>query len=224
MGDLALLQGNALDFLFRWFHLLGGVAWIGLLWYFNFVQGEYFKEAEASSKSDAIRKLVPRALWWFRWAALLTFLTGLALLGVKQLTGYGILVGAVLGTLMFLNVWLIIWPNQKIVIASAEKVAGGGEANPAAAGALAKAGLASRTNTLFSVPMLFFMASSVHLAQLSSSIRAASILSLIVVFGLIGLLEINGIKGKTGPMTSVKGVIHMGFLLTLVLYLAVDLL
>jgi uncharacterized membrane protein len=224
MGDLALLQGNALDFLFRWFHLLGGVAWIGLLWYFNFVQGEYFKEAEASSKSDAIRKLVPRALWWFRWAALLTFLTGLALLGVKQLTGYGILVGAVLGTLMFLNVWLIIWPNQKIVIASAEKVAGGGEANPAAAGALAKAGLASRTNTLFSLPMLFFMASSVHLAQLSSSIMAASILSLIVVFGIIGLLEINGIKGKTGPMTSVKGVIHMGFLLTLVLYLAVDLL
>ena len=224
MGDLALLQGNALDFLFRWFHLLGGVAWIGLLWYFNFVQGEYFKEAEASSKSDAIRKLVPRALWWFRWAALLTFLTGLALLGFKQLTGYGILVGAVLGTLMFLNVWLIIWPNQKIVIASAEKVAGGGEANPAAAGALAKAGLASRTNTLFSVPMLFFMASSVHLAQLSSSIRAASILSLIVVFGLIVLLEINAIKGKTGPMTTVKGVIHMGFLLTLVLYLAVDLL
>jgi uncharacterized membrane protein len=224
MGDLALLQGNALDFLFRWFHLLGGVAWIGLLWYFNFVQGEYFKEAEASSKSDAIRKLVPRALWWFRWAALLTFLTGLALLGVKQLTGYGILVGAVLGTLMFLNVWLIIWPNQKIVIASAEKVAGGGEANPAAAGALAKAGLASRTNTLFSIPMLFFMASSVHLAQLSSSIMAASILSLIVVFGLIVLLEINAIKGKTGPMTTVKGVIHMGFLLTLVLYLAVDLL
>ena len=224
MGDLALLQGNALDFLFRWFHLLGGVAWIGLLWYFNFVQGEYFKEAEASSKSDAIRKLVPRALWWFRWAALLTFLTGLALLGVKQLAGYGILVGAVLGTLMFLNVWLIIWPNQKIVIASAEKVAGGGEANPAAAGALAKAGLASRTNTLFSVPMLFFMASSVHLAQLSSSIMAASILSLIVVFGLIVLLEINAIKGKTGPMTTVKGVIHMGFLLTLVLYLAVDLL
>jgi uncharacterized membrane protein len=224
MGDLALLQGNALDFLFRWFHLLGGVAWIGLLWYFNFVQGEYFKEAEASSKSDAIRKLVPRALWWFRWAALLTFLTGLALLGVKQLAGYGILVGAVLGTLMFLNVWLIIWPNQKIVIASAEKVAGGGEANPAAAGALAKAGLASRTNTLFSIPMLFFMASSVHLAQLSSSIMAASILSLIVVFGLIVLLEINAIKGKTGPMTTVKGVIHMGFLLTLVLYLAVDLL
>ncbi len=223
-GELALLQGNALAFLFRWFHLLAGVAWIGLLWYFNFVQGEYFKEADASSKSDAIRKLVPRALWWFRWAAMFTFLTGLVLLGAKRLDGYGIMVGAALGILMFLNVWLVIWPKQKIVIASAEKVAAGGEADPAAAGALAKAGLASRTNTLFSIPMLFFMASSVHLAQLATPVMNASILSLIVVFGVIFALEFNGLKGKTGPMTSVKGVIHMGLLLTLVLYLGIELL
>ena len=222
--ELALLQDNALAFIFRWIHLLAGVAWIGLLWYFNFVQGEYFKEADASSKSDAIRKLVPRALWWFRWGAVLTLLTGIALLGVKQLMGYGIIVGSVLGTIMFLNVWLVIWPNQKIVIASAERVAGGGEADPAAAGALAKAGLASRTNTLFSMPMLFFMASSLHLGQLSTPVTNASILSLIVVFGIILLLAINGLKGKTGPMTSVKGVIHMSLLLTLVLYLGVDLL
>jgi len=222
--ELALLQGNALAFLIRWVHLLAGVAWIGLLWYFNFVQGEYFKEADASSKSDAIRKLVPRALWWFRWGAMFTFLSGIALLGVKYLTGYGILVGASLGTIMFLNVWLIIWPNQKIVIASAEKVAGGGEADPAAAAAAGKAGLASRTNTLFSIPMLFFMASSVHLAQLAIPLGSASILSKIVVFGLILLLAINGIKGKTGPITSVRGVIHMGLLLTLVLYLGIDVL
>ena len=224
MGELALLQGNALAFLFRWIHLLAGVAWIGLLWYFNFVQGEYFKEADTAAKSDAIRKLVPRALWWFRWGAMFTFLSGLAMLGAKHLSGYGIIVGSTLGTLMFLNVWLIIWPNQKVVIASAEKVAGGGEADPAAAGALAKAGLASRTNTLFSIPMLFFMASSVHLAQLATPVQNAGIVSLLVVFGLILLLEINAIKGKTGPMTSVKGVIHMGLLLTLVLYLAMDLL
>jgi uncharacterized membrane protein len=153
-----------------------------------------------------------------------TLLSGIALLGVKHLSGYGIIVGATLGTLMFLNVWLIIWPNQKIAIASAEKVAAGGEADPAAAGALAKAGLASRTNTLFSVPMLFFMASSVHLAQLAQPVMSASIVSLLVVFGLIVLLEINAIKGKTGPMTSVKGVIHMGLLLTLVLYLGIELL
>lgn len=222
--DLALLQGNAIAFLLRWIHLLAGVAWIGLLWYFNFVQGEYFKEAEASSKNEAFRKLVPRAVWWFRWGAMFTFLSGVAILGVKQLMGYGIIVGAVLGTLMFLNVWLIIWPNQKIAIASAEKVAAGGEADPAVPGALAKAGLASRHNTLFSIPMLFFMASSVHLAQLSFPVTTASWLSLLVVFGIIALLEINAIKGKTGPITSVSGVIHMGLLLTLVLYLGVDLL
>jgi len=224
MGELALLQGNALAFLFRWIHLLAGVAWIGLLWYFNFVQGEYFKEAEASAKSDAIRKLVPRALWWFRWGAMFTFISGVAMLGAKHLSGYGIIVGAVLGTLMFLNVWLIIWPNQKIVIASAEQAAAGGEPDPAAPGALAKAGLASRTNTLFSIPMLFFMASSVHLAQLSVPVSAASIQSLIVVFGVIALLEVNAMGGKTGPMTSVGGVIHMGLLLTLLLYLGIDLL
>jgi uncharacterized membrane protein len=222
--ELALLQGNAVAFIFRWIHLLAGVAWIGLLWYFNFVQGEFFKEAEASSKSDAIRKLVPRALWWFRWGAMFTFLSGIALLGAKHLTGYGIIVGALLGTFMFLNVWLIIWPKQKIVIASAEKAAAGGEADPAAAGALAKAGLASRTNTLFSIPMLFFMASSVHLAQLATPVMSVGILSLVVVFGLIVLLELNGIVGKQGLMTSVKGVIHMGLLLTLVLYLGIDLL
>jgi len=222
--DLAILDGNAVAFLTRWIHLLAGVAWIGLLWYFNFVQGEYFKEAEASSKSDAIRKLVPRALWWFRWGAMFTFLSGIALLGIKHLMGLGILVGATLGTIMFLNVWLIIWPNQKIVIASAEKAAAGGEADPAAAGALAKAGLASRTNTLFSIPMLFFMASSVHLAQLATPIGSASMAAILVSFGLILLLAINGIKGKMGPMASVKGVIHMGLLLTLVLYLAIDLL
>ena len=222
--ELALLQGNALAFLFRWIHLLAGVAWIGLLWYFNFVQGEYFKEADASAKSDVIRKLVPRALWWFRWGAMFTFISGVAMLGAKHLSGYGIIVGSTLGTLMFLNVWLIIWPNQKIVIASAEQAAAGGEADPAAAGALAKAGLASRTNTLFSIPMLFFMASSVHLAQLATPVTSASILSLIVVFGIIALLEVNAIKGKMGPMTSVKGVIHMGLLLTLVLYLGIDVL
>ncbi|MBT8063383.1 MAG: urate hydroxylase PuuD [Gammaproteobacteria bacterium] len=224
MEELALLQGNALAFLFRWIHLLAGVAWIGLLWYFNFVQGEYFKEAEASAKTDAIRKLVPRALWWFRWGAMFTFISGLAMLGAKHLTGYGILVGSTLGTLMFLNVWLIIWPNQKIVIASAEQTAAGGEADPAAAGALAKAALASRTNTLFSIPMLFFMASSVHLAQLATPITSAGILSLIVVFGVIALLEVNAVAGKQGPMTTVRGVIHMGLLLTLVLYLGIDIL
>ena len=70
-----------IDMLLRWGHVLFGITWIGLLYYFNFVQGEYFKEAEPSAKADATAKLAPRALWWFRWGAMFTFLTGVLLLG-----------------------------------------------------------------------------------------------------------------------------------------------
>ena len=132
------------------------------------------------------------------------------------------MIGVTLGTIMFLNVWLIIWPAQKIVIASAKQVAAGGEALPGAAAALAKAGLASRTNTLFSIPMLFFMASSMHLGQLQNPVHNASASSLVVVYGLIAVLALNGVVGKTGPFTSVKGVISSSFLLTVLLYLLVE--
>jgi uncharacterized membrane protein len=220
--ELALFSGNSLAFLLRWAHLLAGVTWVGLLYYFNFIQGEYFKEADGGAKSDVIQKMVPKALWWFRWAAMFTFLSGILLIYVKHLTGMGIMIGVTMGTIMFLNVWLIIWPNQKIVIASAKQVAGGGEALPGAAAALGKAGLASRTNTLFSIPMLFFMASSVHLGQLQTSVHEASVASLAVVYGLIVVLALNGVVGKTGPFTSVKGVVGSGFLLTAILYLLVE--
>jgi uncharacterized membrane protein len=221
--ELALLSENSLAFLFRWVHLLAGVAWVGLLYYFNFIQGEYFKEADGGAKSDVILKLVPNALWWFRWAAMLTFISGLYLIHVWKLTGMGIMIGITMGTIMFLNVWLIIWPNQKIVIASAKQVAGGGEALPGAAAALAKAGLASRTNTLFSIPMLFFMASSKHLPQIQTPVLDESVASLALVFGLIVVLALNGVVGKTGPFTTVKGVVTSGFLLTVILYLLVEL-
>jgi uncharacterized membrane protein len=221
--ELSLFNEAGLWFVLRWIHLLAGITWIGLLYYFNFVQGEYFKEADGGARSDAVQKLVPRALWWFRWGAMFTFLSGAALIGLKHLTGLGIMIGAVLGTLMFLNVWLIIWPKQQIVIASAKQVAGGGEANPAAAGAAGKAGLASRTNTLFSIPMLFFMASSIHLGGVQTPLGAVGALWLALIFGLIALLEINAVVGKTGPMTTVKGVIHCGLGLTVVLYVLAEL-
>ncbi len=161
--DLAIFEHSAIGFLLRWIHIMAGVTWIGLLYYFNFCQVPYFAQADGGAKSDAIQKLVPRALWWFRWGAMITFLSGVLLLWVfDERAGYSIWVGAVLGTLMFLNVWLIIWPNQKTVIANATRTAQGGEGVPGAADALAKAGLASKTNTLFSIPMLFFMAASVH--------------------------------------------------------------
>jgi uncharacterized membrane protein len=223
-----------LEMLLRWGHFLGGITWIGLLYYFNLVQTEYFKEASGDAKSDAIQKLVPRALWWFRWGAMFTLVTGLGIFAVK---GGGmsvdIYVGALLGIFMFTNVWLIIWPNQQIVIASATQVASGGAALPEAADALAKAGLASRTNFLFSIPMLFFMGASAHYPH------PFHILAFILAVAVILALEYNGaypmIKnhslvqklpaaGKVGPCASIKGVIHCGLGLTVVLFLILDLL
>ena len=111
------------NMLFRWAHILVGITWIGLLYYFNFVQTEYFKEAEDSARKDAVAKLVPRALWWFRWAAFFTFLTGLLLLEIiLAAISLDIILGAIMGTIMMLNVWGIIWPNQKIVIGILERI------------------------------------------------------------------------------------------------------
>ena len=203
------------DFLARWSHILFGITWIGLLYYFNFVQTEYFKEAEDAARVDAFSKLVPRALWYFRWAALLTFLTGLVMLGYRgSASTADIIVGSVLGTLMLLNVWGIIWRNQKIVIASNQAVAAGGEADPAAAEAAPKAALASRTNTLFSIPMLWFMVASAHMPSGSIMANAQAIVICCVI---IALLEANAIWGKQYTMTTVKGVIASGLVLTVVL-------
>lgn len=207
---------NLITHLFRWIHFFAGVTWIGILYYFNFVQTEFFKETDAAAKSSAISKLVPRALWWFRYGALFTFLSGLALAGfLGSAINFYIEIGMLLGTLMFLNVWLVIWPNQKIVIASTNAVLDGGEADPAAAGALTKAGLASRTNTLFSLPMLFFMGASAHLGgagriPMSMEDGGVSSLAQILCVAIILALEFNAIKGKQGPMTSIAGVIHYG--------------
>ena len=218
---------NLISYLFRWIHFFAGVAWIGLLYYFNFVQTEYFKETDAAAKSSAISKLVPRALWWFRWGAMLTFLSGLALAGyMASAINYYIVVGMLLGTLMFLNVWLIIWPNQQTVIASNNQVIGGGEALPEAAGSLGKAGLASRTNTLFSIPMLFFMGASAHLSGVGripiTSEGGTSLLAIIQTLEIIAALQLNAIKGKTGPMTSVVGVIHCGIGLAAALLIMIE--
>lgn len=220
---------NLLSYLVRWMHVFAGVTWIGILYYFNFVQTEFFKETDAAAKSSAISKLVPRALWWFRYGALLTFISGLALAGfLASAVNFYIMIGMLMGTLMFLNVWLVIWPAQQIVIASTDAVIAGGEANPAAAGALARAGLASRTNTLFSLPMLFFMGASSHLGgagRLPMSMddgvsSLAQVLCIVIILGL----QINAIKGKQGPMTSIVGVIHCGIALGAVLLLIMQLL
>ena len=214
---------DLISYLFRWGHYLFGITWIGLLYYFNFVQGGYMAAASDDAKVDAFTKLVPSALWWFRYGALMTFLTGVVLLLLIWHAGswtVDIILAAVMATLMFLNVWGIIWPNQKVVIASNESVRDGGEADPNAAGSAAKALLASRTNTFFSAPMLFLMGSHSEFIRSAFDVDTgapASIWGLVVGLVIIAVIEANAIWGKTMVLTSVKGVITSSLVLTVVM-------
>lgn len=204
-----------INMLARWGHLLFGITWIGLLYYFNFIQGGYFKSATPEALADAKQKLAPSALWWFRWGAMFTFITGVMLLeGVRALGAMNsyIIIGALMGTLMFLNVWLVIWPNQKIALGMVE-----GDAAAAAGKAL----LASRTNTLFSGPMAFCMLAGPHFAGYGKMVGSTGMW---VAVGIVALLEVNALKGKQGPMTTVKGVIHSSLALTLVVVAALEML
>ena len=200
-----------LDVLFRYAHIVFGVTWIGLLYYFNFVQTEYIKEADDAGKADVLAKLAPRALWWFRWAAMFTFLTGVVLLwwvASQQRYNLGISLGALMGTLMMLNVWLIIWPNQKVMIGLAE-------GDKAVAGP--KAALASRTNTLLSLPMLYFMVASVH-GLAASGGTETSTPALIIGLVIIAAIEANAIFGKMlGAIQSVSAVITSSIVLAVIM-------
>ncbi|MBI5451012.1 MAG: urate hydroxylase PuuD [Gammaproteobacteria bacterium] len=157
----------------RWLHFLAGITWIGLLYYFNLVQMPALAAANADKGGPgpaAINKYVaPRALLWFRWAALVTWLSGAAYLGgdfIKAMTlGLGdggtiyhttIGMGAWLGTIMLLNVWGLIWPNQKKVLG----IVSASDEEKARARRIAM--LASRTNTMLSIPMLMFMGAASH--------------------------------------------------------------
>jgi uncharacterized membrane protein len=224
---------EVLHFFLRWIHFLAGITWIGILYYFNFVQTPFFAETDAAVRTGAIQKLVPRALWWFRWGAMITFLAGLLmyLIRLHQMGGeaffgsqYGITItlGALLGTIMFLNVWLVIWPNQQIVIASANQTAQGGQPLPAAAGAGRRAGLASRTNTVLSIPMLFFMGAAMHYPGLVGPSAAQGIFWLITLI-IIAAVEYNALVGTQGatkkPLDSVSGALWVGFVLTGIFFL-----
>lgn len=222
------------EILARWGHYLAGVTWIGLLYYFNFVQVPSFAQFEAAGRTEAINKLVPRALWWFRWGAVATLVSGLLIVASQpdmedyfdSAAGVSISTGMLLAIIMFLNVWLVIWPNQRKVIASAQRVAGGGEADPAAAPAGRKALLASRTNALFSIPMLFFMGATSHFALQRFEDTDNQGLYWAVAVVVIGLLELNalGVLGGTGQdaprkyLETHRDTIIAGFVLWIILY------
>ncbi|MDB9972963.1 urate hydroxylase PuuD [Candidatus Njordibacter sp. Uisw_002] len=205
---------DLLGFLFRWSHVLFGITWIGMLYYFNFIQGGYFKQASPEGLADAKAKLAPSALWWFRWGAMGTFITGLILIGAlgAALNNY-IVIGAIFGTLMFLNVWIIIWPNQKIALGMVE-----GDA-PAAG---AKALLASRHNVLYSAPMAFCMLASGHPTGGMGYSAFTMSNSMIAMLVIIAALQANAMFGKQGPLATVKGVIHGSLGLTAVMVLVLN--
>ncbi len=226
---MALMTGDGWLFLLRWIHFLAGITWIGLLYYFNFVQVPFFAETDAPVRTGAIQKLVPRALWWFRWGAMITFLSGLIYLLWRAHQGgffagsYGwaILLGGILGTVMWANVWFVIWPNQKIIIQNAIDTAAGRPANPAVGAAGARAGLASRTNVVFSVPMLFFMGAASHLAL---PIPRSGVVFWIVALLIVLLVEVNALKGTPGkggakPLATVSGTLWFGFILAAIFYI-----
>ncbi len=164
MGGDIMPDTAWLAFFFRWLHVLSGVMWIGLLWYFNFVQVPSMPAIPDDQKPAITKVIAPSALWWFRWGAMATIATGLIL---AHLSGYlmgalslGFLDGGAstpiglgmwLGIIMWFNVWFLIWPNQQKVLGMVQASAG----QKTAAGKTAL--IFSRTNTLLSFPMLYCM-------------------------------------------------------------------
>ena len=159
------------SFLFRWLHVLGGIMWIGILYYFNFVQIPNMPKIDAEQRPAITGVIAPAALFWFRWGAMWTIITGLIIAAIEGYIGDAILIGLTdgvakhtqigigmwLGTIMWFNVWFIIWPAQKIALGIVNAEA------DAKAAAGRRAMLFSRTNTMLSIPMLYAMASAQNL-------------------------------------------------------------
>jgi len=197
-------QASLGQFGFRWLHILAGIMWIGLLYYFNFVQVPAFAAFgdEARARNIAIDKVARKALWWFRWAAVSTFVTGILITLVtkdyftegfgKNAGGIAISTGMLLGTIMMLNVWGVIWRNQKTVLANAANVLAGGEADPNAAAAGRKAVMASRQNAIFSVSMLYFMVYKGHSLNTGAEASSPGAFWAIAII-LIAILEVNAL-------------------------------
>jgi uncharacterized membrane protein len=199
---------NGLAFGWRWLHIVFGITWIGLLYYFNFVQVPAFAafgtEGDGpKARNIAIDKLARKALWWFRWAAAATVLTGLLITGTtkhyytdfwKNSRGLSISTGMLLGLIMFVNVWGVIWRNQKVVLANAANVLGGGQPDPAAPVATRMGGMASRQNTIFSVTMIWFMTYTTH-GPLSGNDLSSSKVAVywIIALIIIAVLEVNAL-------------------------------
>ena len=197
--------------LLRWAHILAGIIWIGHLYFFNFVNGPFAKTMDADTKKKVVPELMPRALWWFRWGAMMTFGFGLLLFVMKYfyISGVGlgpneyflkgghmtqramwILFGMLLGTVMWFNVWFVIWPRQRKLIGWLKA----GEKNPAADALTRQAFVASRANTYLSGPMLFGMIAAANFPYMTP-----------VTFGIgvaLGLGVMHLLIGQSGKVST----------------------
>ena len=188
----------------RWFHIIAGITWIGHLYFFNFVNTPFQAGLEKEIKPKVNPGLILRALYFFRWGAMWTFLFGLTLFyllyindgllwnadGGISARGWWIMIGMTLGIIMWFNVWFIIWPRQKLIIGALL----GGPAAPAEAPKVAA--LASKINTYLSAPMLFGMIGGSHVDQLSFNVWNVVIV-LVIALGLIHGLYATSRKVKT---------------------------
>jgi uncharacterized membrane protein len=194
--------------LIRWLHVIAGITWIGLLYFFNFVNIPLQGALDDDAKKLVNPKLMPRTLWWFRWGAMITFLAGLVLFTITYMytpgEGFGsnsnftevltgkltgratwILMGMLFGTIMWFNVWFIIWPAQKKLL--------GGTAGDQAPALRKRATLASKTNTYLSGPMLFGMLAPAHYGASNTLTLAVAI-----VLGLFAIWWAYQTSGKVG--------------------------
>ena len=213
---------GAWEMLSRYAHVLSGITWIGLLYFFNFVQTPSFAEMSAEGRTEAQRKITWRAF-------------GLSIIAVQDdmdnyfsgQRGTAILTGILLGVTMFLNVWGVIWRAQKVIIGSAERVAQGEEPDPRAAALAKPAARASRANTLFSIPMLFFMVFAAHGLGFWEEAINSTVVYWIVVLLIWAFIEASAL-GYIGGYDSAfnklafddhRNTIIGGFVLLAVLYL-----
>jgi uncharacterized membrane protein len=228
-------------------HVIVAVMWMGLLWFFNFVQTPAYAEMEAGSRNDAFDKLTWRALWWFRWSAAATVVFGVLIIAIAPKGTFGsdfwihssggptLGIGILFGLAMFLNVWLVIWPNQQIVIANARTLKAGGEANPAAAAAARAGAMASRQNTIFSLPLLVFMVGAAHFYASGPSFGGPisggkAVTYLIIGIAIGAVLEVNALgmisgRGNTGLNViyeTHKNAMYTGFALIVVFYILAE--
>ena len=205
---MALFSGDGWLFLLRWLHFLAGITWIGMLYYFNFVQTPFFATAEAPVRTGMVAGgLVDRALWWFRWGAMITFITGWLYLLHLAFARYGgiggffadaygfkIIYGGLLGTVMWFNVWFVIWPAQRKILPA---VRDGATVDPA----LPKKALrASRANAYMSGPMLFGMLAPNHFGGFDIVSGAVAIaLGLVAIWWALGQASSAGTDIATPP-------------------------